>query len=200
MSRRLLKWWTWVSALLLLTCLPIAIRSYSRHDSLSQAFRHSEQRTAYARRLTSAHGRVLLTEIITYAPEYDMARWESGFPAEAYTGRVTYWTGPASNITAFDNDRMYERLGFDFDEGYEPGTGDGYDFRFRFVVVPYWLLIVIFGAVPAVRTARWAVRFPAERRRTRGQCVGCGYDLRGTTDRCPECGMPVPNAAPAGAA
>ena len=33
------------------------------------------------------------------------------------------------------------------------------------------------------------------RRRRRlklGLCVGCGYDLRGSTARCPECGEPMP--------
>ena len=46
-------------------------------------------------------------------------------------------------------------------------------------------------AITALRTGRRAIRL------REGMCVTCGYDLRASTDRCPECGSPVPaRAAP----
>jgi hypothetical protein len=57
---------------------------------------------------------------------------------------------------------------------------------------PYWFLSTIFSAIPAVRLFRIWKR---SRRYPRGHCRKCGYDLRETPQRCPECGTvpAVPN-------
>jgi hypothetical protein len=70
-----------------------------------------------------------------------------------------------------------------------PGQRPDYDVRDVFV--PYWFLAAVTGVLPLLQLVR-ALRRRARRRR--GLCVHCGYDLRETSGRCPECGT---TAAPA---
>ncbi len=56
--------------------------------------------------------------------------------------------------------------------------------------IPFWLPIIGLGPIVTRN------RFLALRRRKRkklGLCVKCGYDLRGSKDRCPECGTGFSN-------
>jgi hypothetical protein len=53
--------------------------------------------------------------------------------------------------------------------------------------MPLWLAALIFGVLPAIHLVRWYRRRRA-RRADRSVCQACGYDLRATPERCPECG------------
>jgi hypothetical protein len=56
------------------------------------------------------------------------------------------------------------------------------------VGVPLWFTTLVFAFVPS----RWALHRMRIRRAERvGRCRTCGYDLRATPERCPECGTAV---------
>jgi hypothetical protein len=57
---------------------------------------------------------------------------------------------------------------------------------YAYYALPAWLLAVLFAALPVVRLIRY--RRERRNRRHASICPACGYDLRATPDRCPECG------------
>jgi hypothetical protein len=95
---------------------------------------------------------------------------------------------PAKSAPILDmvtaSDSIFRRLGFGFDSS-DAGFGPPSNIWRKQLAFPYWFLITIL-AIPALAVAR------SERRRyLRGRvgiCPSCGYDLRATPDRCPECG------------
>ncbi|MCX5661685.1 MAG: hypothetical protein NTW19_18560 [Planctomycetota bacterium] len=59
-------------------------------------------------------------------------------------------------------------------------------------VVPYWFMVGSFALVAVA-----IMLYVRHRYRPRGEheCLACGYDLRGSTGACPECGAARPTAA-----
>jgi hypothetical protein len=56
----------------------------------------------------------------------------------------------------------------------------------RAVVMPPWSLVVL--TMVALGFTRRLFRRTADARALAGLCPACGYDLRATPERCPECG------------
>jgi hypothetical protein len=61
--------------------------------------------------------------------------------------------------------------------------------------VPHWLIVAVTVALPATRLIGGIKAYRRHRRlrerHAQGLCTACGYDLRETRERCPECGTPV---------
>ncbi len=55
---------------------------------------------------------------------------------------------------------------------------------FFILYVPYWAAVLPCGVVLACSS----INHRRRKRKKLGLCVKCGYDLRGSKDRCPECG------------
>ena len=56
------------------------------------------------------------------------------------------------------------------------------------VTVPLWFLAAVFGIPPCLGALAWRRRRMRAHRRREGMCERCGYDIRASPERCPECG------------
>jgi hypothetical protein len=85
--------------------------------------------------------------------------------------------------------REWVRAGFGVQRWQQPpltnAPGPKYTNSYFGIALPFWLLALVCGIAPALR---WNPRRLRRRRLAAGLCPSCGYDLRATPERCPECG------------
>jgi len=83
----------------------------------------------------------------------------------------------------------FDVLGFSFG-----GTRGGDGSILWNLAVPYWMLTTVAIVVPLARVEAWRRDRRGRRRAANRQCSACGYDLRATPGRCPECGLAARSA------
>jgi hypothetical protein len=169
-----------LSALSLLLCVAVCVL-WVRSYCVSDQFRWVERKddgafTTYDRNILLGRGVVIYGErmLASGDPTY-AGRWERQLKA---TGMVPYVrSGP---YNSFWNRRG--TLGFIVERSYR---------RELRTAVPFWFIALCF-ALPALPAFRSITRKVRNRRRHREvTCLSCGYDLRASPERCPECGRIV---------
>ena len=156
------KLFTFTAALSLLLCVGacvVWVRSYSIVDI------YQKHRAGRYRQIVSSRGLLLL--------EVGPTRLADG---SSWTSRRGAYIslGPVAKVDW----RFREFMSLS-------GTTKGVPQRFWQLIAPHWSFALLFGMLPAV----WAVVWLRRRRRFgAGRCSACGYDLRATPERCPECG------------
>jgi hypothetical protein len=122
-----------------------------------------------------------------------VARSSTGSPFNQGYFDVTHGGGPGTDFleTSEPFFRRYWRfLGFAYARSDTPVVWAGVGGRLAesFFRIPYWFCCAFTAALPAHHVRRRLMRA-----RQPHACPGCGYDLRATPIRCPECGeAPVP--------
>ncbi|MFI5377885.1 MAG: hypothetical protein ACHRHE_01145 [Tepidisphaerales bacterium] len=169
-----------ICALSLLLCVAACalwVRSYRLSDQVSW------QSNRGWRSVYSARGYVVVSLYVD-----DLSGRPADFHGAQYTRGDVGWPG---NYLVFldpdigDTRISWQRGGFAWYEIRKPGGG----IHHALAVVPFWCLAAATAVLPlGYATMRWRSRVRNRRRKRLGLCVSCGYDLRATPDRCPECG------------
>jgi len=154
-----------ISILVFLAASTLWVSSYSRFYLVQRFLKTSRQF-----QIATEPGRLVLST--TY------------YPPETYGERYSdEWDWRSDDLPYYDQTPWkWSRLGFETNHityGF-PGSA-----RTDNVAIPFWSICVLTVAWPVVLLCR----ITRGRRRFRsGHCRVCGYDLRASLERCPECG------------
>jgi hypothetical protein len=181
MRRRL---FTILSALSLVLCLATCVlwvRSYRAYDGISRDVNITGPSTG----ILSISGRLIVYHFASDYPNPPKAKWE---------------IGPADPVQMPDLAKMYDfsdfphfwnRIGFVVNRYL---TMEGPVTAWDTASVPDWFVLAIWSFLPVIVVLRHLRR---QRRVSTNACVVCGYDLRATPNRCPECGTETKTPASA---
>jgi hypothetical protein len=188
MRRRARHLFTLCSATSLLLCVAVCVlwaRSYWAEEAIDNRWPHSVSGAMVSRGVFSVH-RIWPShpDQIIWAGEESSFGW-SHETAELPYGRVYRRAEP--------NGRDWEvgwagvRVAYTDEGDAEPGRWELWPRKGWEATLPCWVAAAGLLVVPAWRGA---LVFKRRRRSRAGLCAACGYDLRATPGRCPECGTP----------
>jgi hypothetical protein len=166
------------SALLCILILGLWVRSYSTSERL--IYRDTDG----ARHLRSAPGHIVLgfdlSDWSHQPSSYYGWRFESDPPTSAVNDLIEVLV---LSISSGDTSEHWDHGGFAWSRWRSASRKSS----IARLVLPFWFLVLFTAILPLSRLL-FRLR---TKRDPHGLCRLCGYDLRATPDRCPECGTAV---------
>jgi hypothetical protein len=194
MRRRVFNILTALSLLLFVATVVIWVRSYWRADQLGYGRVRTDTYPVYNGILVASTHGGLRIQPIRYSGK--------PLPPDAYAHLPIGWQWttftaepyPLSPEATGDERSLWNRIGFEAKMvGFDVPEGlQLISYRVTVVTLPYYSVALLTGILPFVRACLWGRRYHRSKKRSRlGLCLTCGYDLRATPDKCPECGTPI---------
>ena len=161
------------SGILLLATFSLWMRSFARLDSIGYSHNAPPGKFAvdWGYHLTSTRGMLTLTH---YVDVYDDPAVIASQRRERYFSGAK-WTVSDAQPPADHGIGLHERR-----NSYPYGTNRNWQ-----IFTPHALVCLIALPMPVLAITRFRRR---HKRQRSGACLNCGYDLRATPERCPECG------------
>ena len=202
MRRKLFTLLAGISLLMLIAAVGLGVRGYFRADTFS--YQHTPNSSGGGGHfdslyLTSSNGRLLWwvqrlsIDYYSVLTDEELSRMDHrhGLHHNASDPKSLYVGGNQFGETA-------DRFGFGLETHSAAPAPDFSPSDYlsgTTILLPAWFLALLFALLPALRLRRYFL----DRQRNRpGFCRQCGYDLRATPLRCPECGMVVDPSPVAG--
>ena len=154
------------SVLVCLAAVVLWVRSYWISDWVAVIHRHAPMRTSSAGAVT----------------------WSGSFGVYIYLGTQSDYSDPRDTLLQYYPQPADAVIIFPFNPSTRLwlGFGGGLSPRGNIqCIAPGWIVVLLSGAAAALSLRLSRHRHRADRA---GLCPTCGYDLRATPERCPECG------------
>jgi len=180
---------TGVSLLLCLAAVGLWVRSGSIQDWLIWRDWPPDQLSFDTQKVRVSRGGI---QVRLFHQSHGQNRWNEDTHFEYRRQKATqypvYQEHPNDNFSP--TLKRFATLGFELIARAKGMTANNpaYSFALTTFTLPLYFPTLLFALLPAHYLLRLRRRRRNVRRRARGCCVNCGYDLQATPDRCPECG------------